>query len=97
MGIARDGPTKLYTDSLSNQRVSTNSGSSSHSRHLLIRYEGLKRRAEAGIIDVYYVPDPQNPSDFLTKWVPANKLETSLKYAHGPTAASGPETPEPNK
>ena len=31
--------------------------------------------------DVFKVDDPNMPSDFLTKWVPAPKLRQSLAYA----------------
>ena len=32
-------------------------------------------------VTLRYIPDPQMPADFLTKWIPATKLELSLQYA----------------
>ena len=43
----------------------------------------LKARISAGEIAVMHVPDTENPSDFLTKWVPIAKLKRSLAYVGG--------------
>ena len=37
-------------------------------------------------IAVKHVKDSQNPADFLTKWVSADKFQTSLAYATNSTA-----------
>ena len=43
-------------------------------------------------VEVVYVPDACNPSDFLTKWVPAAKEAISDAYTRGtPHGASGDE------
>ena len=62
--------------------VSSNSSSeSARSKHFLRRYGVLKRRIEDGEVILKHVPDTQMPADFLTKWIPAAKLEQSLRYA----------------
>ena len=33
------------------------------------------------MISLGHVPDPVNPTDWFTKWVPARKAEMSLDYA----------------
>ena len=38
----------------------------------------MKARISAGEIAVMHVPDTENPSDFLTKWVPIAKLKVTL-------------------
>ena len=43
--------------------------------------EALKRRIQDGEVILKHVPDTQMPADFLTKWIPAAKLEQSLRYA----------------
>jgi|AACY02.9.fsa_nt_gi hypothetical protein len=37
-------------------------------------------RVEANKVKLVHVGDAEMPADFLTKWVPAKKLERSLKY-----------------
>ena len=41
----------------------------------------LKQRIAAGEITVKHVPDDSMPADFLTKWIGAKKLETSIEFA----------------
>ena len=50
-------------------------------KHFLRRYHSLKQRIRDGDAVLVHVPDPQMPSDFLTKWIPSTKLEASLRYA----------------
>ena len=83
LGAPCSGATLVVTDSLSNERVANNSLSASRCKHLLLRYEMLKARISAGEIAVMHVPDTENPSDFLTKWVPIAKLKRSLAYVGG--------------
>ena len=58
-------------------------GAASRSRHLLRRYHHLLQQVRARELTVVYVPDANNPSDFLTKWVSSKKLNDSLAYATG--------------
>ena len=46
----------------------------------------LMQRIAEGEVRLVHVPDDENPSDFLTKWVPAAKLRASLRYATGAAA-----------
>jgi hypothetical protein len=63
--------------------VATKRGTPNRSRHLLRRYYTLMQRIQSGRINVVHVPDTENPSDFLTKWVPSKKLRASLSYVTG--------------
>ena len=56
-------------------------GCPTRSKHFLRRYAVLKRRIQDGEVILKHVPDTQMPADFLTKWIPAAKLEQSLRYA----------------
>ena len=83
LGVAQATPTRLLTDNLSNQRVAQNAQSSAHSRYYLIRSMCLHQRVADGEISVAYVPDAENPSDFMTKSIPEAKTEASICYAIG--------------
>ena len=88
LGVPSPSPPRLITDNLSNQRVATNSGSASRSRHFLIRYKCLQVRQSGGECDVTFTPDADMPADFLTKWINAVKLRESLMYARGDRSSS---------
>ena len=49
-------------------------------RHCLRRYKTFTERRARGEVELGFVPDPENPTDFMTKWVSAAKLEASLEY-----------------
>ena len=83
LGITLPEPTTILTDSLSNRTVAENVGSANHCRHFLTRYDILKERIAAGEVRVVYVPDPENPSDYLSKFVDATKMARSVDYAAG--------------
>jgi hypothetical protein len=84
LGVPPDGPTTILSDNLGNVRVSDNIGSSTNSRHFLIRYECLYQRIGDRQVTVHHVRDPDNPSDFLTKLgLSARKVDDSLAYASG--------------
>ena len=40
----------------------------------------LQDRVRRGVAKLGYVPDEENPADYLTKFVPASKLERSIAY-----------------
>ena len=84
-GRAAD-PTLVCTDNKSNMQVAMRQGAANRSKHLLRRYYVLLQRIRQGAIAVRYLPDRENPSDFLTKWLPAPKLNRSLHYVIGATA-----------
>ena len=76
-------PVVIYTDNLANQRVTTNAQASSRSKYFLIRQTILHERIANGDIKTIHIPDPDNPSDYLTKTVPEPKTLASDKYATG--------------
>ena len=45
------------------------------------RYYSFLQRKARGEVEIGHVPDPENPSDFLTKWVGQVKFERSLAFA----------------
>ena len=83
LGVPPKEPTRLLTDNLSNQRVAQNASSAVNSRYFLIRSTCLHQRVTDGELTVLYVPDPENPSDFLTKFIDASKTNASVAYAAG--------------
>ena len=84
LGVPRDAPTRVLSDNLSNVRVAKHVGSSTNSRHFLIRYECLHQRINDGQVTVLHVRDPDNPSDFLTKLgLSLSKIAASCSYASG--------------
>ena len=68
------------------ERTAGDKGAASRSKHMLRRYYVLMQRIRSGSVKVVHVPDTANPSDFLTKWVPAAKLRASLSYVTGSKA-----------
>ena len=76
-------PVVIYTDNLANQRVTTNSQASSRSKYFLIRQTILHERIANGDVKTIHIPDPDNPSDYLTKAVPEPKTLASDRYATG--------------
>ena len=80
MGCPPTGPTFLGTDNKANQLIANETGSTNRARHALRRYMILQERVRGGIIKLGYVPDPENPADFLTKFISSKKLEASVKY-----------------
>ena len=64
-------------------------GSAARAKHLLRRYFVLMQHVQRGEVAVQHVPDEHNPADFLTKFVPANKLRDSLRFVTGATVHKG--------
>ena len=83
LGDPQLAPTQLSSDTHSNMQVATRRGNSSRSKHLLRRYYNLQQLIFAGELNMYHLPTDQNPADFLTKFVPAKKLQKSLRYCTG--------------
>ena len=77
----RQGPTPILSDNQGNVLVARDAASAARARHFLRRYTVLRRRIADNECVVFKVDDPNMPSDFLTKWVPAPKLRQSLAYA----------------
>ena len=72
--------------------VASTWGNATKSRHFLRRYYELLQRAARGDIEISYVPDTENPSDFLTKWVSKAKFDMSIEYLTNRRAISGATT-----
>jgi hypothetical protein len=81
LGVMPSGPTLISTDNLANQKVGSGVGCPTRSRHFLRRYWALKQRIRSGEVQLRHVPDASMPADFLTKWIPKPKLESSILYA----------------
>ena len=50
-------------------------------RHCMRRYATFLQRIDRREVDLGYVPDVQNPADFLTKFVDKKKFDSSIEYA----------------
>ena len=85
-GTAPCGPTLVATDNKAHMLVANNAGSSVRSRHFLKKYTIIQERLKCKDIEVKHVKDAQNPADFLTKWVSADKFRASLAYATNSSA-----------
>ena len=90
LGVPPEGATFIGTDNLAHLLVATHKGSASRARHLLVRYIQTKQAIARGECVLGHVPDAQMPADHLTKWVTKEKLEASIAYANGTTAAIAP-------
>ena len=94
-GVCRCSPTWLPifigTDNKANQLVAIDSGKAARMRHCLRRYGVLQQRVARGHVIVGHVPDPQNPADYLTKFVGKAKVELSNEYATNSRNAAPPK------
>ena len=86
LGIELDGPTPIYTDNLANLMVAMNSGNARGSKHFLRRYRNVQRRIEEGEAAILKIDDPNQPADFLTKWLGKAKLDASIEFAENARA-----------
>ena len=81
LGVPDVLPTLLTTDNLANQRVASGGANPTRSRHFLRRYWALHRRIAEGEVTIKYLPDTDQPADFLTKFLGSKKLVQSNDYA----------------
>ena len=81
LGAPPTGPTVILSDNKANVLVANNAKSASRSRHFLRRYHTLQRRMADGECRVVKITDDLMPADFLTKWVPKEKLKRSVDHA----------------
>ena len=70
----------------SSVRVANDPKSAGRLRHAMRRFAVLQERVKEGKVKVVFVPDAQNASDFMTKWVPASKLKASVAYTSNEAA-----------
>ena len=80
LGDPPKGPTFIGTDALSHAQVANNAGSAGHSKHDLRRYTILQDSIREETVNVGHIPESENPSDFLTKWLSRAKFKRSLVY-----------------
>ena len=80
LGYPPETPAFLGTDNKANMLVANETGAATRARHALRRYMVLQDRVRRGVAKLGYVPDEENPADYLTKFVPASKLERSIAY-----------------
>ena len=76
-------PVSIACDNSANVSISNGTGSPSRIKHDLRRWQMLRQRVRQGDIRLAFVADPQNPSDFLSKWKPGAKFEASVKFLTG--------------
>ena len=91
-GFPASFPTFIGSDNLANAMVAGGQGLATNLRHCLRRYHVVRQRVDRGEIEIGHVPDVENNTDFLTKWVSKAKYDKSVAYAcntrNAPTAAS---------
>ena len=67
-------------------QVGNSCGSSVRSRHFLKAYRIMHDRMRDHELSLGHVKDTENPADFLTKWIGADKFHKSVRYATNSTA-----------
>ena len=81
LGVPPDGPTFVGTDNKANALIASGRALPSGLRHCLRRYQCFLQRKQRGTVDIGHVRDEENPSDFMTEWLPKAKFEESYIYA----------------
>jgi hypothetical protein len=70
----------MGTDNKANLLIATETGTASRSKHALRRYLVLQQAIRDGHVTMGHIPDEENPSDFLTKFINAKKFAASIEY-----------------
>ena len=85
MEQARNKPTPIVvsSDNESNLKVCLRRGAAGRVKHVLRRWASIKQRVAEGKVHLVHLPDPQMPTDFLTKWTTRAKVADSLAYLTG--------------
>ena len=86
LGVAPVGATFIGTDNKAHMLVANSAGSSVRSRHFLKKYTIMQEKMRCDEIECGHVKDPENPADFLTKWVNADKFKRSVAYTTNSSA-----------
>jgi hypothetical protein len=81
LGIELNGPTFVGTDNKANAMVGSGHALPSRMRHCLRRYRTFTERVARREVVLGFVPDPENPSDFMSKWTSVDKLDRSVAFA----------------
>ena len=90
-GRAEPTPIVVSSDNESNLKVALRRGAAGRVKHILRRWNSIRQRARAGLVHLVHLPDPQMPTDFLTKWVSKAKVSESLAYLTGSERRVPPE------
>ena len=80
LGATVTSPVFIGTDNFSNALVAADWTTPARSRHFYHRYYLILQAVRRGDVRIGHVPDAENPSDFLTKWVTKAKFEASINY-----------------
>ena len=80
-GVLANEATLLGTDSSSNLQVACKQAPGARAKHALRRWHWLRQQISMGRVRLVHVRDADMSADFLTKWLPAKKLEASLERA----------------
>ena len=86
LGVPPRGPTFIGSDNKAHVQVGNSCGSSVRSRHFLKAYRIMHDRMRDHELSLGHVKDTENPADFLTKWIGADKFHKSVRYATNSTA-----------
>ena len=79
MGRPMPRPIPIGTDNSADSRIAGGIGTPSASKHLIRRYVSFRGRIKRNVASIYHIHDVENYSDFLTKWLPRDKLRRSLE------------------
>ena len=80
VGLARELPGVITTDSTSNWQVATRHGTPNKSRHALRRWRVLTERLQAREAKLVCLPGVSMPADFMTKNSPGKVINASVHY-----------------
>ena len=82
LGVPPQGPTLVLTDNKATALVGSGTGSA-RARHCLRRYATFLQRVESNEVYLRHLPDPENPTDFMTKFTTAKKALRSARWLAG--------------
>ena len=82
-GANCDAPTLLLCDAEAALRAASGQQTTARLKHTLRRAAIVQARIRESEIALAHIPDATNFVDFLTKWVPKEKVEASLAYLNG--------------
>ena len=81
LGVYDPTPTFIGTDNKANALLASSQGAPARLRHAARRYHSFVQRVSSGEMRIGKILDTENPSDWLTKWVPNDKYDLSMEYA----------------
>ena len=80
MGVYDPVPTFVGTDNKANALLASGEGSASRVRHAVRRFHSFLQRVKSREMRLGKVADTENPSDWLTKWIPGEKYDRSMEF-----------------